>query len=199
MSADSRHSASRSPTSRVRKTALVAVAALCVLAPLSAFAAVYEATPLLLAPVAAARMDPAELAMFAIAVIDDDAPVAADEGEDDAPPAMHDAPRLAAVPTPTATTLPAPVPAAAPAPEGAPSVLVESCGTNTCRVGQVCCNESCGICAQPGDTCDQGTCDGPSPPAREDCGEDTCDVGTVCCDPSCGLCAPAGACVNRKC
>jgi hypothetical protein len=32
------------------------------------------------------------------------------------------------------------------------------CGLNTCNVGQVCCNASCGICAQPGEACSQQPC-----------------------------------------
>jgi hypothetical protein len=33
-----------------------------------------------------------------------------------------------------------------------------SCGTGFCTGGQVCCNDSCGICAFPGDTCPQEIC-----------------------------------------
>ncbi len=33
-----------------------------------------------------------------------------------------------------------------------------SCGSKTCRNGQVCCNSSCGICTDPGDFCIQLAC-----------------------------------------
>jgi hypothetical protein len=29
---------------------------------------------------------------------------------------------------------------------------------NTCNVGQVCCNPSCGICTNPGETCSLDPC-----------------------------------------
>jgi hypothetical protein len=34
----------------------------------------------------------------------------------------------------------------------------EACGNNTCKVGQVCCNASCGICTDPGMFCTQQAC-----------------------------------------
>ena len=33
-----------------------------------------------------------------------------------------------------------------------------ACGDGYCGVGQVCCNTSCGICAEPGDACSQQEC-----------------------------------------
>jgi hypothetical protein len=92
------------------------------------------------------------------------------------------------------------------------------CGDVTCAEGQVCCNESCGICAAPGEGCitlycepgtDGGTppptTDGGTPPPTTDsgtpppppvdggpggepCGPVTCGPGTVCCNASCGIC-----------
>lgn len=42
---------------------------------------------------------------------------------------------------------------------GAPNaVLSVLCGRNTCNVGQVCCNISCGICTEPGATCSTEPC-----------------------------------------
>jgi hypothetical protein len=32
------------------------------------------------------------------------------------------------------------------------------CGPNTCNVGQVCCNATCGICTNPGETCRKEPC-----------------------------------------
>ena len=33
-----------------------------------------------------------------------------------------------------------------------------ACGPNTCAVGEVCCNASCGICTPPGGACTQQAC-----------------------------------------
>jgi hypothetical protein len=75
------------------------------------------------------------------------------------------------------------------------------CGANTCDVGEVCCNPSCGICAPPGVACSQVACDdGPTYPSSQACGlMSTCNVGSVCCDPSCGLCAPVADCAHLHC
>jgi len=35
----------------------------------------------------------------------------------------------------------------------------EDCGDVTCAVGQVCCNESCGICTAPNEACPAIACD----------------------------------------
>lgn len=39
----------------------------------------------------------------------------------------------------------------------------EACGPATCRAGEVCCNESCGICTKPGGFCTQQVCGEPEP------------------------------------
>ena len=36
-----------------------------------------------------------------------------------------------------------------------------ACGPATCAMGEVCCNESCGICTAPGDSCTQQICENP--------------------------------------
>jgi hypothetical protein len=36
--------------------------------------------------------------------------------------------------------------------------LSVSCGKNTCNVGQVCCNPTCGICTAPGEPCSPEPC-----------------------------------------
>ena len=59
------------------------------------------------------------------------------------------------------------------------------CGSNTCAEGEVCCNESCGICTKPGEGCIELFCQGDGgklPPY------DPCD-GKSCGDP-CSPCAP---------
>jgi hypothetical protein len=38
-----------------------------------------------------------------------------------------------------------------------------ACGPRTCLAGQVCCNESCGICTEPGGVCTQQFCEPPAP------------------------------------
>jgi hypothetical protein len=40
-----------------------------------------------------------------------------------------------------------------------------ACGPKTCAAGQVCCNESCGICTPPGGACTQQFCEDPKPSA----------------------------------
>jgi hypothetical protein len=63
-----------------------------------------------------------------------------------------------------------------------------------CDSGQVCCNESCGICTAPGGVCTQQACVGAP------CGPTTCQVGEVCCNESCGICtAPGGSCTEQFC
>jgi hypothetical protein len=34
----------------------------------------------------------------------------------------------------------------------------QMCGMQTCNVGFVCCNPSCGVCRRPFEPCDQGPC-----------------------------------------
>ena len=75
------------------------------------------------------------------------------------------------------------------------------CGPNTCNLGQVCCNVSCGICVAPGATCDQTRCDNAIQyPASQACGLTTCNIDSVCCNPSCGICvAPGDECSQLAC
>ena len=78
-----------------------------------------------------------------------------------------------------------------------------TCGPNTCAAGQVCCNESCGICARPGEQCSQQECGVQTLPVSAMCGINTCNVGFVCCNASCGTCVRPGqpcdttACANE--
>ncbi len=77
----------------------------------------------------------------------------------------------------------------------------QMCGRNTCNVGQVCCNFSCGTCAAPGATCDRTECSGAArTPTAVRCGSGQCNDGQVCCNPSCGICAaPGQTCSTRTC
>ena len=77
----------------------------------------------------------------------------------------------------------------------------EPCGKNTCAVGEICCNDSCGICTPPGAGCVTVDChDDPPPPKGEACGKNTCAVGETCCNASCGICvAPGGGCTKQLC
>jgi hypothetical protein len=78
---------------------------------------------------------------------------------------------------------------------------ISMCGPNTCNVGQVCCNASCGICVAPGATCDQAQCAGaPRAPTNFLCGRGQCNDGQICCNPSCGICvAPGETCSEQPC
>ncbi|KAK4150478.1 hypothetical protein C8A00DRAFT_17995 [Chaetomidium leptoderma] len=68
------------------------------------------------------------------------------------------------------------------------------CGPNVCKAGLECCNESCGICVEPGKGCTMQFCGG------EQCGKTVCAAGLVCCNSSCGICAPPnGACTMQFC
>jgi hypothetical protein len=70
----------------------------------------------------------------------------------------------------------------------------QACGPVDCPSGQVCCNESCGICTPPGGVCTQQACEGVR------CGPTTCGVGQECCNESCGICVdPGGACTEQFC
>lgn len=87
---------------------------------------------------------------------------------------------------------------AATAPE--PLAAGEPCGMGECPEGLVCCNESCGTCVAPGQTCSQLSCSMPAYPASAFCGRNTCSVGEVCCNISCGICAaPGESCSERIC
>lgn len=82
-----------------------------------------------------------------------------------------------------------------PAPPRAVSIPPYSmpCGINTCNVGEVCCNPSCGTCTRPGEGCDERACSGAiTYPESQSCGMQTCNAGLSCCNPSCGICAPPG-------
>jgi hypothetical protein len=76
------------------------------------------------------------------------------------------------------------------------------CGDVTCASGQVCCNESCSICAPPGQACTTQSCMPPmgGSAAPPPCGSTTCAAGQVCCDSACGLCAASStACKVMSC
>ncbi|MFK7989070.1 MAG: hypothetical protein AB8I08_23835 [Sandaracinaceae bacterium] len=66
----------------------------------------------------------------------------------------------------------------------------ERCGPTVCAEGLVCCNESCGICAAPGEGCialacaDAGPIDPPLPPRVQ------CGLERALCDPGVGRCCP---------
>lgn len=75
-----------------------------------------------------------------------------------------------------------------------------TCGPTTCAAGEVCCNESCGICTAPGGACPAIACvaDGGVDPVP--CGPTTCEAGQICCNSRCGICAgPGGACPAIEC
>jgi len=60
----------------------------------------------------------------------------------------------------------------------------EACGPNTCAKGQVCCNESCGICTEPGGFCTEQFCGDPDPdPNAPFCG----GIAGIAC-PGAGMC-----------
>ena len=77
-----------------------------------------------------------------------------------------------------------------------------SCGPKTCARGQVCCNESCGVCTKPGGACPAIGCE-PEPDGGtgvELCGHVICAPGLECCNESCGTCiAPGGGCTDILC
>jgi hypothetical protein len=120
------------------------------------------------------------------------AAVAADAG------AAPDAGSSAIVPAASASASTAPSAAAPPVPSPAPRMvsvppISVSCGINTCNVGEVCCNPSCGTCARPGESCDDRQCPATiTYPESQSCGMQTCNVGLSCCNASCGICAPPG-------
>ncbi len=79
----------------------------------------------------------------------------------------------------------------------------EQCGSTLCATGQVCCNESCGICTPPDGTCIALLCapsDAGQDASREQCGNTLCPTGEICCNATCNLCAPPGlACAQTEC
>jgi hypothetical protein len=73
------------------------------------------------------------------------------------------------------------------------------CGPTTCAAGEVCCNESCGVCTEPGGACDALFCVEDAG-ADVPCGPTTCTGGQVCCNASCGICTePDGSCIDLFC
>lgn len=76
----------------------------------------------------------------------------------------------------------------------------QRCGATTCAEGLVCCNETCGTCVRPGETCSQYSCAARPHPSSQFCGPTTCNVNEVCCNPSCGTCvAPGETCDLTAC
>jgi hypothetical protein len=74
------------------------------------------------------------------------------------------------------------------------------CGPETCAPGLVCCNPSCGFCAEAGASCPQYSCASVLFPSSSYCGTNTCNVGEVCCNPSCGTCVrPGQSCDTAPC
>lgn len=103
-------------------------------------------------------------------------------------------------------------------PQADPDCDGEPCGDVICGDGQVCCNESCGICAAPDEACitlhcgdvddgdddhndnGDGDDDHSEPGDGEPCGDTFCGDGQVCCNDSCGICtAPDEACIQIAC
>lgn len=83
---------------------------------------------------------------------------------------------------------------------GPEDLATVACGPVTCDEGLVCCNESCGICTPPGESCSKQACGMPYLLASVSCGPNTCNVGQVCCNPSCGTCtAPDASCDTTPC
>jgi hypothetical protein len=75
--------------------------------------------------------------------------------------------------------------------------LGQRCGPNICKIGQVCCNESCGLCRRPGEPCTKQGC---LPTKGEVCGKTVCPFPLHCCNASCGICVSAGgACTQQYC
>ena len=123
-----------------------------------------------------------------------------------APPTAPAGPAAPAVlPAPSPATTPAPTVnppnSAGPAAPASPvSRVEEPCGSAVCTDGKVCCNASCGTCAEPGQKCSQAVC-GMSPLLESvPCGPNTCNTGQVCCNASCGTCTqPGQSCDTKEC
>ena len=111
------------------------------------------------------------------------------------------APTAFAAGTPN-NSAPNPPAAAPPAAQNAPAPTNTDvpCGTSTCTGGQVCCNASCGTCAEPGQKCSQAVCGMSASLDSVPCGPNTCNSGQLCCNPSCGTCvAPGETCDPHEC
>jgi len=136
----------------------------------------------------AARLPlPQPIVLHVEPTVDLDAPAAAPAAASAAPSASTNA-------APAASATPAASAASAPA-------AIVACGSTTCAAGKVCCNASCGICADPGELCSQFHCGMPAVPTGTFCGPSTCNVGEVCCNASCGVCIrPGETCdATRRC
>lgn len=73
------------------------------------------------------------------------------------------------------------------------------CGPTTCAAGLVCCNESCGICTEPGGGCIDLFC---ADAGTSMCGETTCAPGQTCCagcPGSADFCVSGAACPLLDC
>ncbi|HEX6243163.1 MAG TPA: hypothetical protein VFZ61_19755 [Polyangiales bacterium] len=67
----------------------------------------------------------------------------------------------------------------------------QKCGANTCGVGQVCCNASCGICTKPDGACVQLACEADSGSGATSCAAVTCPTGSTCVEmPTGARCIP---------
>jgi hypothetical protein len=67
----------------------------------------------------------------------------------------------------------------------------EACGSVTCDAGEVCCNESCGVCTPPGGACTQQLCNSEGNGNSEDpCAGKTCGE-------ECSLCQPGVPCLTK--
>lgn len=88
-------------------------------------------------------------------------------------------------------------PGDSPVTDSEPSADPVECGMVTCAPGQVCCNASCAICAEPGVYCKSDPCEMRFLQTGELCGLQSCSFGSTCC---CGTCiAPGQACDPDAC
>lgn len=213
----------RMRASRSMKRSLLSAVVIGTLAPLSAFAAVYEAAPLLVAPLNRVEGETVDKVTFAAALVGTPTPTPTPASVREPSPASivivtfrpeNHAPAAAmlAIAEPNEEVIapvveaevpppPAPPPTSAsaatvvaPGPAGAP------CGSVVCEVDEMCCSARCSLCVPAGGQCDRGSCGVAAAPASEPCGPNTCNVGQVCCNESCGICAAPGAtCDPRTC
>ncbi|KAL2159381.1 hypothetical protein VTH06DRAFT_2385 [Thermothelomyces fergusii] len=93
-------------------------------------------------------------------------------------------------------TTPTPTPTSSADDETTTATTTTQCGPARCKEGTECCNESCGICVEPGHACTERLC----LPVGDVCGDKVCAEGLVCCNASCGICAPPdGSCTMQIC
>ena len=88
-------------------------------------------------------------------------------------------------------------------PETKPGGEPVQCGTSTFEKGQVCCNESCGICAAPDGACTMRFClpeeeEEEEIELGEQCGSTICPDDEYCCNSSCEVRHPSRVASNRK-